>query len=666
MEHRSSVVGKAELAKMAHICVFGLIALVYLMLAFHPIWDVDVFWHIAAGEWIVRNLALPQTDIFSAVDPERSWYTFQWLYEVMTYGADQAAGLTAVRLLHALVVTASLVFLAVFSYGRMGFGGAIAVLGVLVVLFADRLRVRPDVFNLLFLIALLPDLVAPKLTRWSLIRVGLLSGLWANVHAGGALLAPILTAARFGGLFLGHSLPASGTRRLCLGDGWGRVRLDAAFALVALAAACVMPGFVRGTWQAFTMLGPSERFIPEWMTTFEFLFEHARTTHEFVAGVLPFLGLAVLAGLARPHLLKRGEPSYAAAWRDFALAVPVVFLGLLHVRLLWLGFLPWWLVLERLRPLVRPRRFCAAAIVAGVLLIGLDVHYHVWRLDRGPAAVAGKLSLDLEPGEYPEQAADFLTELGVSGRVLNHAAWGGYLLYRLWPDCTVFTDGRGNFRKLETELLTMMERPRLRRVAANRALDEVGVDLVVHPDPFPLLDADPARWVLAYRDRVARVYFSRTAAANLEVLADAMAGRGIDVNGGLEEYNPELQRAIVRHWGEVELALPRNREKLQLLSHGVAQPGGAVRLAAFYFDLGLYERARTAVLRARAGAEGLDPNVEVLLLLAYMADDYPAQVREGCDELMPRLQSDRSLQDRMNPRALAMFSHACSVAAARD
>ncbi|MBM4371338.1 MAG: hypothetical protein FJ098_06765, partial [Deltaproteobacteria bacterium] len=57
----------------------------YAACFFRPLWDVDVFWHIKAGQWIVEHRALPTTDIFSCVDPLRPWHTFEWGYEVFVY-----------------------------------------------------------------------------------------------------------------------------------------------------------------------------------------------------------------------------------------------------------------------------------------------------------------------------------------------------------------------------------------------------------------------------------------------------------------------------------------------------------------------------------------------------------------------------------------------------
>jgi len=647
-----------------------LIPALYFLLAFHPIWDVDIFWHIAAGEWIIDNLSLPSTDIFSAVDSSRPWTTFQWLYEALACLVDRAAGLAGVRAVHAAAIALSLALLARHMLKDAGALFALAAVSIVAVLFADRLRVRPDAFNLLFLVLLLPHLFSRELTRRSIAVVVLLSALWANVHAGGALLAPILLAARLFGRILDLMLG-----RLREGGGpsprkvWQEVSRDALALGGSVAALCLMPGFLVGTYTAFSMLGPSERFIPEWMTTWEFLLEHAATVHEVVAALLPLTGMLVMLAVAARSL---AGPGFRHTCRDLACAIPLVFLSLLHVRFLWLGAVPWLFLFLQVSKAVpslpsgpvslRGRRWTGAAVLCcAIAMFVLDVHYHVYRNDRGPGAVIAKLSNDLEDGEYPEGAADFLRRARVSGRILNHAAWGGYLLYRLWPECKVFTDGRGNFGPLETELLAMLERPSARRNAVEHAYREVRFEVLVHPNPFPLFDADPADWVLVYRDRVGRAYLRNSAEnfENLSRVAESYRGLGLDVEwpelpGGAVDF----QRKIERFRGERMLARDEEARRLSRLKALPDTDRRATMLAAFYFDLGLYERTRLELEKRVLEVPEFDPNAAFLYALALLADGSPRESLAVCDRISRQMAaSSRTGAVLLRGRARALFDY---------
>jgi hypothetical protein len=50
-----------------------------------------------------------------------------------------------------------------------------------------------------------------------------------------------------------------------------------------------------------------------------------------------------------------------------------------------------------------------------------------------------------DPAVFPVEAVDWLEENPQDGNVFNHFPWGGYLLYREWPETLVFIDGQTDF-----------------------------------------------------------------------------------------------------------------------------------------------------------------------------------------------------------------------------
>lgn len=46
---------------------------------------------------------------------------------------------------------------------------------------------------------------------------------------------------------------------------------------------------------------------------------------------------------------------------------------------------------------------------------------------------------------FPVKAVDWLVEHPQSEKMFNYFTWGGYLLFRLWPEHTVFIDGQTDF-----------------------------------------------------------------------------------------------------------------------------------------------------------------------------------------------------------------------------
>jgi len=634
---------------------------VYLVIGAQPIWDIDIFWHIKAGEWIAANKSLPETDIFSCVDPQRPWHTFQWLYEVLVYGLDKWGGLTAVRVAHAFViVVALLIFFHIFWRNRTPVH-ALAVFALLAVVFADRVRTRPDAFNLLFLGMLFPSLVAPRQHFRHFAGLALLAFAWANVHAGGALLLPVLLAARaVGRLAQDAANPAEGrSPAVALARDLGVL---AAISGVML----IQPGFLRGTIQSFTMLTPSERFIPEWMTTYEFLFNHAREPHEFVAGLLPLAGLAALLGYTFWRSARNRWSFSSFPFVDLALSMPMVFLSLEHVRFLWLGIMPWLLLIRRwdrlpLRPAPKLASIAGAA-AAALLLLGLDLHYHVYARNVGPAAVIQGLADDLEPGEFPEGAAEFMSRAGLKGRILNHAPWGGFLLYRCWPDCTVMTDGRGNFTDIETFILVAIQMAGVRRDAINATWKKAHFDIVVHPSPFPIMDYSRFDWVLVYRDKSAWVYLRNEFgnAANFDSVRRAYAAMGLRLPMTVRTTDVYVwERRVSRFWASQRLSTGTERERFQKLKTALAadpiSPGPRMALAALYHDVGLYAEARDTAGKLLGSTNPKNARASLLTAMAFVADGFAADAFAICLAMRAAMQTTPGYARQLTADQAALF-----------
>jgi len=44
--------------------------------------------------------------------------------------------------------------------------------------------------------------------------------------------------------------------------------------------------------------------------------------------------------------------------------------------------------------------------------------------------------------EFPKEAVDFIENAGIEGNIFNDMSWGGYLIWRGWPERRVFIDTR--------------------------------------------------------------------------------------------------------------------------------------------------------------------------------------------------------------------------------
>ena len=661
---------------MLIIAATAVIGIVYAFCFYRPIWDVDVFWHIKAGQWITEHRTLPSTDIFSAVDPTRPWHTFQWGYEVLVYGLDQAGGLTLVRAVHAAAIWSSLALLALFLWRRTSSILAV-LLGVVPVLvgFADRIRCRPDAFNLLFTVLALPVLLERRWRTRHILWLLALTIPWANLHGGGVLLLFILIAGRGLGLLL-EDLSAAARRA---GEvhaehappvPWRELGREAVFSTLPVLIALAMPGFARGVYQAFFQLGPSKEFIPEWMNTFQFLFEAASTWHERVAALGPLIWLLVLVGVSARRVARNGWHLREFHWRLIGLAIPLGLLGLEHVRFVWLGGLIATLAATAWVTTPPPRRRLGSlrdvAVIMMALFLGmLNIDYLVNHLHGGAPRMLETAHEDLEPGEFPVEAADFLVEVGMSGGVLNHAPWGGYLLYRLWPEVQVYTDGRGNFSDIETHALTMIQNAGTRRRAIDAAWKRGPFNAVVHPKPFPCFDYRRFFWILVYRDEIAWVYL-RNMPENDPLFERVRAWyeeRGVDLSGTSHEDMRafELERRIRRYHGlrlfEEPWIRGMDAEHRQAIEEGspATRREAWYRMANLYFDLGLQRECRLIIAEAYHSDPG-DPRLQVLLIRSLTADGSREEAQMLAEMLTARLHRDATLRAQMSKQDLGYLN----------
>ena len=109
------------------------------------------------------------------------------------------------------------------------------------------------------------------------------------------------------------------------------------------------------------------------------------------------------------------------------------------------------------------------------------------------------MQYDLEPTVYPTHAADFIEEAGIRGNVYNEGKWGGYLIWRGYPEIRVFFDTRHNLTpRMWDVLLEGLSLPRRTRAMQTSFL-EFGTELAVVKHGAEPFDAPPPGWKLLYK-----------------------------------------------------------------------------------------------------------------------------------------------------------------------
>src|ERR1017187_10021912 len=65
--------------------------------------DLDIWWHLKVGDWIVEHHAVPHTGILSRTAADRPWVAYSWGYEVLLSRAYRWFGLLGIGILGTLL-----------------------------------------------------------------------------------------------------------------------------------------------------------------------------------------------------------------------------------------------------------------------------------------------------------------------------------------------------------------------------------------------------------------------------------------------------------------------------------------------------------------------------------------------------------------------------------
>lgn len=403
----------------------------------HILGDPDTYWHIATGQWILENRALPQADPFSHTFAGAPWIAKEWLSQVMYAAAYAAGGWFGVWALAALAI-ASAIFMITRALATETGPNFAFLLGLLALaIIATTLVARPHV------------LVFPIITAWTLalmagaqsekgppwLALPLLT-LWANMHAG--FTVGLVITAFFGLEALLRSAPTARVRVLLQ---WG------AFGAAALAAVLCTPYGLKPLELNASLAAGNEAmpFIREWRAM------------SFKPEYLPALLLAPLALLALRRDVRRNGAR-------FLLAAFLAYLMIKHTRFV--------MAFGLVAPLIAGAalhgefKATAARFLKGATGIGARLSRAFAPLSIGPL-IATLALIALRPpappiDHFPESALAAAPEALRRENVYNTYDFGGFLVLN---GIKTFIDGRtdqlflGGFTKAVVSATTQSDWP---------------------------------------------------------------------------------------------------------------------------------------------------------------------------------------------------------------
>ena len=421
-------------------CLFVVVALFTVF----TIVDRDIGFHLRTGELIWQSGTIPTADPFSYVAQGRPWVDSHWLFQLLAYAAyslGSFAGLVSLRALAVATLVTSL-FAACYKRGSLPLTLGLVLIGVVASL--ERFILRPDLFTIMFLAIFVAgsERLHERPRAW-LVALPLLEILWTNTH-GLAILGPIYLGLRFAGDLLDFGARRLGLREFDASCTIPTLRRRGAVALLCGLAVLANANGIAGILYPFQLFLQLRGEV-SWFPGISELNSPLEWPIHFIFSPIAFywllVGLSALGLVANARRLRFGD---ILPWAAF------LFLSLEAVRNIPLFAVVTLPVLARaLRDLATraPARLHpkpgsrAVATALCLALLTLFVFTTVtngslyrtlgWRRTFGVGDSIG----------YPN--AEVLSRLRAApGRILNDPNWGGYLIWRLYPDKQVAVDGR--------------------------------------------------------------------------------------------------------------------------------------------------------------------------------------------------------------------------------
>ncbi len=491
-----------------------------------PLADPDIGWHIRTGEQILATHSLPRTDPYSSTMLGQPWFAWEWLYDLLLGVLHHFGGLNGVVWLCALIVASTFTILLTELLKR----GSGLLLGIALMLLAEcasviHLFARPHIVSWLFVL-----LWFMVLERWAHTKnvpdwlpwffpFSML--LWVNLHGSWILGLALL------GIYV-VSLIVEGYR--CDDPFIALRKMQRARSMAWIWLLSALVTFVNPyTWHLHVHIYRylADPYLMDHIAEFRSPNFHQWPVRCF--GFILLLTLFAFLRLRRPLRLS-----------DFLIAVLCIWAGLHSARNLPIAAM---LLVLIIAPMLsedfaalaigsagwqwlRSRAASLAGFSQRMTAQELQLRGHLWpalcvvaalliSINGGRLGSRPLLHAHFDSKSVPVAAVDFLANEQNSAPVFSTDSWGGYLIYRLYPQRLVVVDDRHDLygsHRIEQLLVLMQGEPGWRDVLEN--LHPNTVLLPADSTLASLLREMPKDWTLSYQDQFAVVFERRLPAAD--------------------------------------------------------------------------------------------------------------------------------------------------------
>jgi hypothetical protein len=455
--------------------------------------DLDIWWHLKVGDWIVEHRGFPHVGILSRTAANRPWMAYSWGYEVLLSRAYAGFGLVGLGIFGVLLTVA--VAYAVFWMIRQISGRfwTACILGAITCsTFLFSLMPRPVFFSMILYAATLGLLMTSERTGRvrPLYWLPLVFLLWANGHI--QFVYGIFVVGMFAGIHLLEQVGArSGFRPQFVAPSRLPAKTVLLVFLACLVATCMGPYSYHVYVTAFHYAGSTfpYRFIREFQAPG---FRAASNYIELLLAGAAWFSLGRKKQINLFHFALLTVTSIVA----FRTMRDSWFLSIAAAALIatsWSNDQP---SRRRSSESFLENAALAAAVLGMVFLIARNTDFNMRGLD------------DAMSSEFPVRAVNFLRQNPQPGPLYNTFDWGGFLTWYM-PDHPVAIDGRTDLYGDDIDLEFFRTANGDASYVDDPYLNESRVILLERTKPLALVLGGDPRFQKIYEDRLAVIFVRR-------------------------------------------------------------------------------------------------------------------------------------------------------------
>ena len=457
-----------------------------------PIADPDFWWHLRTGQLIAQTHSIPHVDPYSFTNNGKPWVAHEWLSELIIYGLFFIGSYSLLSFVFSLIITTAflLTLLRTPSGSRPYIAGFVILLGSIAT--APTWGVRPQMISLLitsiFLLLLDRFLSTEKIAF--ILPLPLITLLWVNLHAG-YFLGLVIILLYIGGLTV-EIIYARFRNSNKVNPQSVRVLLSlCVILLLCILASLVNPnGYHILLYPFQTLSSPAmQQFIIEWFSP-DF---HQLQWQPLALFFLAFIVVGMLSS-------KTVSPIK-------------IFLSLLfgYAALRSMRNVPLFVVVtapiltEQIDSLVKiksadkaPNLFLKWVNLIFLICLTLIVGFRFIQVNQAQSKTEGE--------KFPQSAVNWIEQNKPKGNLFNSYNWGGYLIWKLYPDYQVYIDGRADVYG-DSFIFQYLEIYRS-QPGWEQALASKSINLVLVEPRSGIANAlkQSSKWIIAYEDSISVVF----------------------------------------------------------------------------------------------------------------------------------------------------------------